>query len=183
MRRTFTLVCFILLLGISAPADAQLRTDNPAAASSVRLYDTGATGLSLNRFFSPEHFRMAHSLEFSSSSFNGGSSLGMYTTSMMWQFNSKLAARMDVAMAYGGGGASQAFSSTGASNNAGRIFLRNAEVAYRPTKNMQLNLQVRQSPYGSYMSPYGSSRYRGSNMFMTMGSRQHDLFWNDELNR
>ncbi len=183
MRRTFTLICFILLVGISAPAEAQLRSDNPAAGSTVRLYDTAATGLSLNRFFSPEHFRMAHSLEFSSSSFGGGSSLGMYTTSMMWQFNSKLAARMDVALAYGGGGASQSFSSTGASGNAGRVFLRNAEVAYRPTKNMQLNLQVRQSPYGSYMSPYGSSRYRGSSMFMSMGSRHNDLFWKDDRDR
>lgn len=190
MRRTLTLACFIFLLGISAPAEAQLRSDNPAAQSSVRLYDTAATGLSLNRFFSPEHFRMSHSLEFSSSSFGGGSSLGMYTTSMMWQFSSKLAARMDVAMAYGSGGAAQSFSSTGASNGGGQVFLRNAEIAYRPTKNMQLNLQVRQSPYGSYMSPYGSSRYgssrfgasrySGSSMFMSMGSRSQSLFWKDE---
>lgn len=173
MRRLLTVSCFILMLGIAIPAQAQLRGANTSSSTAVRLYDAGSTGLSLNRFFSPEHFRMSHSFDMSASSYNGGSTLGMYTNSLMWQFNSKLAARVDMALAYGQSGAAESFSSTGGQN--GRIFLRNAEVEFRPTENMRFNLQVRQSPFGAYMDPYG---YRNS----MMGNRSSNLFWNEGLN-
>lgn len=174
MRRLLSALCLILMLGLAVPVQAQLRSANTTSSTAVRLYDSGSTGLSLNRFFTPEHFKMSHSLEMTASSFGGGSTLGMYTNSMMWQFNSKLAARVDMAMAYGQTNASSAFSSTGGQN--GRIFLKNAEIEFRPRENMRLNLQVRQSPYGSYMNPYG---YRDS----AMGYDTHrtNLFWNDGL--
>lgn len=177
MRRSFSALCLVLLLGLTLPAQAQLRSGASPVESSVRLYDTAATGFSLNRYFSPEHFRMSHSLEMTASSFNGGSSLGMYTNSMMWQFNSKLAARADVAVAYGQSGAASYFSSTGAQTP--QIFLRNAEIEYRPRGNMQIHLQLQQSPYGSYMNPYGyRSAYQDR---MSFGPERSDLFWNDRL--
>ena len=39
------------------------------------------------------------------------------------------------------------------------MFLRNAELAYRPTDNAVLHLSVRQSPYGTYAAPYGYGGY------------------------
>ncbi len=39
------------------------------------------------------------------------------------------------------------------------MFLRNAQIDYRPRHNMSIQLSVRQSPYGYYASPYG---YYGS---------------------
>ena len=74
----------------------------------------------------------------------------MYTNTMAWEFNSKLAARMDVSFAF------SPFDNTpGANGQNGRVFLRNAEVLYQPSENVRLHLQVQQNPYGYHMSPYG----------------------------
>jgi hypothetical protein len=93
--------------------------------------------------------------------------MGMYTNSMMWQFNSDWAARMDVSVSHpftqGGG----AFGRQDA-----RVFIRNAEVAYKPSDNLQVRMQFQQSPYGRYASPYGT--YAPFRQRMTPTS---ELFW------
>jgi len=165
MRMTLSLFCLVLFLVLSTPAQAQLRADAGPPAP-VPVYDSGASASTgeetdaglveqagdwLGTVFSDEHFRMSHSYEMSASSFGGGSSLGMYTNSMQWQFDDKWAARVDVGVAH------QPFSGEafGEDGQNMRVFLRNAEVAYRPNKNMTFHLQVRQSPYGRYAGPYG----------------------------
>lgn len=157
MRHTLSVLSLVLTLAIAVPAQAQLR-DGGVRQSEVKLFDSGATTFALNKLFSPEHFRMSHSYEFSTSSFGGlGNSMGMYTNTMMWQFNQKLAARVDVSYAHTPFGGSLFSNGAGGlgEGNGGQLFLRNAEVAYRPTENVQLHFSVRQSPYGQYMSPYG----------------------------
>ncbi|WP_457652187.1 hypothetical protein [Rhodocaloribacter sp.] len=180
MRKALFISCIVLMLGVTPPAKAQLRQDVNVQNAPVRLYDQ--SGFTLNKFFSPAHFRMNHSFEMSAGSFGGRtSSLAMYTNTMAWQFSSKLAARVDVAFAFsplgngGLGGVSR--------GNQGRVFLRNAEIAWRPTENMQLNISVRQSPYGLYASPYGAyGPYGGYNRFSAgFHSGSRDLFWNDNL--
>lgn len=188
MRQSLFVVCLILTLGVTAPAQGQLRSDVISEDASVRLYDYGQTGFSLNRYFSPAHFRMSHSLEFSTGSFGGEtSSLGMYTNTMMWQFSQKLAARLDISMAYSPYSDERLQGLTG--DNNGRIFIRNAQVAYRPTENSRIQFSFQQSPYGSYASPYGYNRYgngrygyrgRGGGSFQArFGPSDRDLFWND----
>jgi len=108
----------------------------------------------------------------------------MYTNSMQWQFSSKLAARVDVAASYSPLGSQSGMSVTG--SNDSRVFVKNAELAYRPKENMEFHFSFRQSPYGSYMSPYGYggnrySRYGGSSFQADYGSNGRDLFWNDRL--
>ena len=186
MRRTVFTACVIVLLGFSTPAEAQLRSQPGAEKSAVRVFDYGQTGFSLNKFFSPAHFRMSHSFEFSTGSFGGGSSVGMYTNSMMWQFSNKLAARADVAFAYSPDGGNNLNNVLG--NNNGRVFIRNAEIAYRPSENMQIHLSYRQSPYGGYYGPgnyggYGGGYgYRNGGSFNAMyGGNTRDMFWNDNL--
>lgn len=183
MRRTLFTVCFILLLGLSIPADAQLRSQPGAENASVRVYEYGGTGFSLNKFFSPAHFRMSHSFEFSTGSFGGGSSVGMYTNSMMWQFSSKLAARADVAYAYSPPGSNNLNNAFG--NNGGRLFVRNLEIAYRPSENMQIHLSYRQSPYGGYYGPggYGGGygNRTGGLFSASYGGDSRNMFWNDNL--
>ena len=180
MRNTLFLLSFVALLGLTLPAQAQLRQDAPAQQAPVKLYDQNTPSFTLNSLFSPEHFRMGHSYEMSFGSFGGNSaSMGMYTNSMMWQFNQKLAARVDVAFAHSPFGGNALGESQG-----GRVFLRNAEVAYRPNENMQLHFSMRQSPYGSYMGGYGSpygrySPYGGSAFNASFSSGPRDLFWND----
>ncbi len=187
MRRSVYIVCLVFLTLLASPAEAQLRQDAVVANAPVRLYDESGPAFTLNRFFSPEHFRMGHSFELSSSSFGGyGGTLAMYTNSMMWQFSSKLAARVDLAMAY-----SPTASYPGLSATAGdqtRVFLRNAEVAFRPKENMLLHLSVRQSPYGAYASPYGwyggyGPAYGYDAWYQGMGDRSSEssLFWNPRL--
>jgi len=179
MRTVFSIFCLVMLLGITVPAEAQLRQDVPQLDATTRLYDKG--NFSLNKFFDPAHFKMSHSFDLSAGSFGGGtSSLAMYTNSLQWQFSSKLAARADIALA---------FSPLGNSNlngfsrgNSGRVFLRNLEVAYRPSKNTELHLSIRQNPYGSYLNPYGYYNPYGYSSFNTGyygGSNR--LFWNDHL--
>lgn len=184
MRQSLTAALFIAMLALTIPAQAQLRSADTSMNNTARLYDAGQSGLSLNRFFSPEHFRMGHSFEMSTSSYGGGSSLAMYTNSMMWQFNSKLAARVDLSMAYSPMNNQMGASVTGSNN--GQVFLRNAEVAYRPTDSIRMHFSVRQSPYGAWASPWGSNAYRSpysSGSFrMDAGQSTDALFFNDRLN-
>ncbi len=178
MKTVFPIICLLMMLSIAAPAEAQLRQDLDQLDSSTRLYDKGS--FSLNKFFDPAHFKMSHSVDFSAGSFGGGStSLAMYTNSMQWQFSSKLAARADIALAFSPLGNSR-FNGL-SRGNQGRVFLRNLEVAYRPSKNTELHLSVRQSPYGSYLNPYGYSNY-GYGMFGgDVYGGTNRLFWNDRL--
>ena len=191
MRQSLFVLCLIFTLGVTVPAEGQLRSDTALEEARVRLYDYGQTGFSLNRLFDPLHFRMSHSLEFSSGSYGGSaSSMGMYTNTMMWQFNQKLAARLDVAMSYSPFSDERLQGVTG--NNSGRVFIRNAEIAFRPTENSRIHLSFQQSPYGQYASPYGQYGYgmsgygmsgyggrRGSSATARFGSVERDLFWND----
>ena len=189
-----TVVCTVVLavvLGAFSPVDAQLRSEVPEERAPVKVFDE-RDGFSLNELFSPEHFRMNHSYAMSFSSMGGnGQTLGQYTNTMRWQFNNQLAARVDVAFMHAPFG-NQSFSPN-ANGLGGKIYLRNAEIAYRPTENTQFRFSVRQSPYGSYMSPYGYSgsryggygyydRYSRFDRFGGYGSSE-SLFWNDELNR
>ncbi len=162
MRNLPCLLGFVLVLSVTAPAQAQLRQDarEIAAQSTPRLFDAG-TGFTLNRLFSPQHFKMGHSYELSAGSMGGNSySLGLYTNSLMWQFSQKVAARVDLSVAHSPFG-----NAPGMSHNVMgeeqpfRFFVQNAEVAYRPTSNMELRFSYHQSPYGGYYSPYGYAPY------------------------
>ena len=192
MRSSLTALLLVAILLAVAPAQAQLRPSGSGVQSSVKLYDQGGAGFSLNRFFTPQHFRMSHTFEASSSSYGGGSSLAMYTNSMQWQFSSKLAARLDVAAAYSPMADSRLANAMG--QNSSQVFVRNAELAYRPTDNVQVHLSMRRSPYGSFMSPYGmggysrhgydgySNGYNTSSFRSDFGEIGRELFWNDRLN-
>jgi hypothetical protein len=183
MRNLLLLACLVLVLGAAAPAQAQLRETALDQRAPARLYDTHKSGFSLNKLFDAAHFRMNQSLEFSAGSFGGRTtSLGMFTNSMMWQFNQKLAARVDVSVAYSpNAGTLNSRSLGGQQAGDARVFLRNAEVAYRPTENVQLHLSFRQNPYGSYASPYGYYHPYGygSRSYMGVYRGADDLFWND----
>ncbi len=152
MRTSLTLLCMVVLLCAAEPAQAQFRTDTPDQPAPARVYDDSQFKAALDKVFSPEHFQMGHSYEMSYSAFGGQSlSMGMYTNTLQWQFD-KVAARVDVSMAQPFSGGEAFFGQ----DQGPRLFLRNAEIAYRPTENMMLHVQVRQSPYGGYLSPYGS---------------------------
>jgi hypothetical protein len=166
MRTILPLLCLVFMLSVTAPAEAQLRETAKENSSVVtQLYDTGATATNaLGNLFGAENFEMGHSYQMSFSSFGGNaSSMGMYTNSMMWQFNSDLAARVDVAVSHPLTQNNGAFGEQNA-----RVFLRNAEVSYQPTENMNIHFQFRQSPHGRYASPFGMNRRRGLSSSRTL---------------
>lgn len=185
MRKLLSLLCLVVFLGVALPAQAQLRKDvNDAQQAPARLFSADGPVFTLNNLFSPDHFRMHHSYEMSFGSFGGNtSSLGMYTNTMMFQFNQKLAARVDVSFAHSPFG-NLAGQGVGLNDGGGRLFVQNAEVAYRPTENMRLHLSFHQSPYGGYMGPhgyYGYSPYARNAFYGAFGYQDRDLFWNDRL--
>ena len=193
MRTTLSLLCLLAVLTLATPAHAQFRADLDAPAPAAVYDDAGADedfGQRLEQWmgtlFSDEHFRMAHSYELSTSSFGGGSSMGMYTNTMQWQFNDAWAARADVSVVHQPFGGSEA--GLGASDGQNmRVMLRNAEVAYRPNENMKFHFQVRQSPYGRYARPGAAYGY-GAPPAMGFGRRSAfsapggggSLFWKDD---
>ena len=185
MRNVVSLVCLLVLLGVSLPAQAQLRETALEQRAPSKLYDTSkSSGFTLNKLFDPAHFRMSQSAEFSSSSFAGRTtSLGMFTNSMMWQFNDKMAARMDVSVAYSPNSGTLSNPSGNLAGGNAQVFVRNAEFAYRPSENVQFHISFNQSPYGAYGSPfgyYGYSPYGHRARYMSASfGRSHDLFWND----
>ena len=165
------LAVLALALVVAAPASAQRTADLPGRQAPVALTDGGG-GLSLARLFNAETVKLSHSYELSyGSGPTGGVGLGVYTSSLRWQPSEKLAGRVDVGVAHSPFGSSGVQSALGFEGTGDvRVFLRNAEVAYRPTENMTLQLRVQQSPYGAYgaygspygygygLSPYGASR-------------------------
>lgn len=147
----------------TAPASAQLRTEVPSSPAPVAIGSDGAPGgLGVSDYFSAESFRIDHSYEMSYTSGVGGSlGLGVYTTSLRWQPTNNLAARVDVGVAHSPFGSEGVRSALGfREGTPARVYLRNAEVAYRPTANSLLHLRVQQNPFGyGALSPHGNGFY------------------------
>ncbi len=155
MRAAVAYSILVAVLVLTAPAQAQLRSASTNGSSPVQLYDAGTSGFLMNTLFNPQHFKMGHSFEMSMGSGGGyTTSLAMYTNSLMWRFGDKFSARADIAMAYSP--YSSGFNGGGGPSDSPRVFLRNAEIDYQPTSNLNLHLSVRQSPYGLFASPYGA---------------------------
>lgn len=180
----------VLTAAFAAPVSAQVaRADAPRPAP-VALYDetpaTPSAPVTLGRLFNAQTLRFSQSVEMSYDGGAGGAlGMGVYTAGVQWQPSSRLAARVDVGVARDLFSTGAVASALGPEAGQPRVFLRNAEIAYRPTTNTLLQLSVQQSPYGAYASPYGAgyggvplggaSRYRAS-----FGSPDADrLFFRD----
>src|SRR5688572_16699039 len=178
----------IVLALYAAPAAGQSRAALPGAPAPVAVYGAGAA-TPMGGLLDPRAFRFSHSYEFSYSGFGGeGLGLGIYTTSLRWQPTERLAARVDMGVAHSPFGSDGVQQALGFSDGTpARVFLRNAEIAYRPTDNTVFHLQVRQSPFGPYASPFGSYGYDryspfgyGSQVSASFAPADDgELFWRD----
>ncbi|MEM0963142.1 MAG: hypothetical protein AAGK21_11480 [Bacteroidota bacterium] len=177
--RTLALALFLLA---APPAVAQRASDVPGRQAPVALTQTPGT-LSLGSLFNAETLDFSQSVEMTYGGGVGGSyGLGLYTASMRWQPSSRLAGRVDI-------GVAQTLGTTGLYSAYGadqpQVFLRNAELAYRPTESAVIHLRVAQSPYGGYASPYGyangyrTSPYRGGHAATVRFGSTDDLFFRD----
>ena len=195
--RQIAATAVLAALLLAAPASAQLRANVPGSpAPSVVQATPGSTAL--GDLFASDRFRVNHSYELSYSSFGGQSlGLGVYTASLGWQPTDNLAARVDIGVAH------SPFGSSGVQDqlfgdDPARVFIQNAELAYRPTDGTEIRLQFQQSPFGRFASPYGYGAlggygpyayapygyspygfnpYGGSRFSARFGSGGGDLFW------
>lgn len=156
MRNKILVALLVSMIGLAAPAEAQLRDGDAIVSSQTPVYDSGARNFLLNTLFNPAHFQMSHSVEMAVGSSGGQTnSLGMYTNTLAWNFNNKLAARADISLAYSPFSSGSITNPGSLSSKNGEVFLRNAEVTYMPTDNVRLHVAYQRSPYGAFMSPFG----------------------------
>jgi len=189
MRTYIASALLLAVLVTATPSQAQLRADLPGRTAATAVQTAPGTGL--GNIFASDRFRLQHSYEFSYSSFGAGESmgLGVYTSSLQWQPSDRLAARVDVGVAHSPFGTGDIRSAMGFdADTPARVFLRNAEVAYRPSENSVIRLQIQQSPYGNYASPYGHGysqfgnpfgfdRHRSASSFRIQAGGDDATFW------
>lgn len=156
MRSAALALCLAAAL-LAAPVQAQRRADVVRPAPVALSETPGA--LSLGDLFNAQTLDLSQSYEFSVTGGGGGSlGLGVYTTSLRWQPSARLAGRVDVAAAHSPFGTPGLQSAAGFDGDApARLYLRNAELAYKPTDNSVVHLSFQQSPFGRCLTP---SRYR-----------------------
>jgi len=196
-------VAVVLLALYAPPSAAQRRADLPGTPAPVSVYNEGGGAVpTLRSLFNSNTLRINNSdaLSYNSGFAGEGVGLGVFTTSLRWQPSSRLAARVDVAAAHSPFGSDAIQNAMGFDENTpARVYLRNAELAYRPTENSMIVLQVQQSPFGAYASPYGYNPYGGyggsglgysngygggSTIRATFGAGDGDaLFWRDNGGR
>lgn len=163
------------LLAFAVPVRAQRAADVPARPAPVALSET-PSALGIGQLFNAETLKFSQSYEASYSAGAAGAlGLGMYTATLRWQPTQRLAGRVDVGVMHGLFGSDALQSGLGLDGSGDtRVFLRNAELAYRPTENATLHLSVRQSPYGGYAAPYGYGNgygpYSGAGLYGGYGT-------------
>jgi hypothetical protein len=172
----------------SSASHAQARADLPGQQAPVSVYASPETP-TLKQLFNAQTLRVSQSYEFSYAGGGAGTmGLGVYTASLRWQPTAQLAGRVDLGVAHSPFSSGLYESALGANSEQPRVFLRNAELAWKPTENSMVRFQVQQSPYGAYASPYGTSAYGagryapyGSSFGAQVGSSGSDaLFWRDQ---
>ena len=187
MRSSALAICLLGLV-LAAPVRSQAIADLPGQQAPVSVYASPETP-SLKQLFNAQTLRVGQSYEFS---YAGGAAgtmgLGVYTASLQWQPSARLAGRVDIGVAHSPFSSGLYESALGADSNQPQVFLRNAELAWKPTESSIVRFQIQQSPYGSYASPYGYSPYSagryspyGSSFGAQVGSSNVDnLFWRDQ---
>lgn len=114
-------------------------------------------------FINPSNFSMHHSYSLSYSGFSGGGmALGVYTNSMAYKFTDNLNVQVDASIV------NSPYNSFGKdfTNQINGIYLSRAQLNYRPTENMNINIQYRSYPAGVSPYGYGGYGYSRSNFMM-----------------
>ena len=142
--KTALTVLFLVAMAVSAwgqmADEAQVEQVNRSAILGVEPAVSPFSLIDLSRV------RWSHS--YSVGFFSGGNysgSLGMYNTSMFYEFSSKLSLRLDIGIAH----------NTGAiwgDGNSDARFLPGFQLDYRPSDNFRMSIGLQH--YNGYVSPY-----------------------------
>lgn len=130
----------VLVSLVAGSASAQYRSQKPETHANVSESVIKPSEGLLFGWLDPSRLSMHHSYSLSYSSFGGqGLSVGMYTNSLMYKFSDPLDVRFDVSLVHSPFGSSNFKDFSG-------VYLSRAELNYRPTDNMWLQVQFRQMP-------------------------------------
>ena len=141
---------------VSSGAVAQFRSEQAENHYDVRQSVMRSSDGLLFGWLDLSRLSMHHSYSLSYSSFGGqGLSLGMYTNSLMYKISDPLDVRFDVSLMH------SPYSSFGNRSDFSGVFLNRAELNYRPSENMLLQIQFRQVPPMYWLDPGFSSRVFG----------------------
>lgn len=155
--KKFTIILASILLaagGSSAQFKSQVQQETQTSFSRLG----GSSPLSaLFGWFNPDKFTMRHSFDLSYTRVGGqGLSLGTYTNSMRYEIADNLNARADVSLSFSPFNTLPTFNTKDFSG----LYLSRAELNYTPWDNVFMQIQYRQLPYNSYLSPFYNPFYR-----------------------
>lgn len=150
----------ILIIGLTAlapNANAQLRRELPNPYSlmgptiMLNKPDPNSRGQ-----FGLASLQMGHSYEMNFGNFGGQMyNQNMYTNTVTMQFNERMMGRVDVAFAHSPFG-----SALPGMNQAGRVFIRNAEFNYAINDKTNISFHFSQNPNAGYFGgPFGAGGY------------------------
>lgn len=144
------LVVVVLMCGTVATAQFKSRVEpKPTVSESLIRHD--GDGLMFG-WFDPSRLTMRHSFSLSYQDFGGkGLSMGVYTNSLFYQISAPLDVQFDVSVMH------SPYNSFGREfqNKLSGVYLSRAQLNYRPTDNMLLQLQFRQVPAMYWMTNPG----------------------------
>jgi len=144
----------MLLLAILAIAFTTFAQYRDSGFPTESVYDgiVKTDSHSLFGFLNSDNFQMHHSFEMSYMTFSGqGLAVGSYTNSMLFKFSKKLNFQLETSII------NSPYSSLGKNfqNSINGIYIRNASLNFRPSKNVNVVLQYIQIP-GGYFNPYSN---------------------------
>ncbi len=165
MKR-FATILFLsagLILAIGSSAQAQFRDQTPSplgytgpVTKTVQVTQDQKNGLF--DLFNIRNVRMQNSYEMTFSSFGGKFyNENIFTNTLFMDFTPRLSGRLDVSIAaspFGNGLITR--------NNKPRVFIRNAQLNYKLSKNSSIHFQFSEIPYASPYMPYGYPGYYGN---------------------
>lgn len=174
---------YMLLIAFSVSAttvQAQLLKDTAKLRPASSIFNSNGV---LSKVFAPNKFRLSHSYELSTGSYGGmGLTTGVYTASMNWNLGAKFDANVDVSALHAPFGKTTLAQQLMGDEQV-KVFVRNASLSYRPSKNLMLNLSFHQNPYGYYGYGYGDgigygySPYSGNRFGLRFGSNATNDNW------
>jgi len=149
-----TAIVILVVALVSMQADAQFRSDERGTPRVAGSLVQGGQGSSMFSFFNADNFNMNHSYSMSYMTMGGRSmSVGLFTSSLGYQFTESLDAQVDVSMMHQ---PHNTFNNN-MNDNPG-VFISRAALNYEPSENFRMQFEFRQIPGGSYYG-YGSPFY------------------------
>ena len=156
MKKILIILEFASFVAMGTSLRAQFKDNVPEEQPSVTSSFIHPSSSALFGFFNPDSLHMRQSYSMSYSTMGGqGIALGRFTNSMMYRLSNSLDLQADVSLQH----SPYSTLDRGLQNSLNGIFLDRAELNYRPTQNMLLQISYRQLPWNSFgfYSPY----YRG----------------------